>query len=134
MCKVSNKVKFCTCEGRTYKNLEHYWVLHRYDESKTMAYVGETLLPHGLNTPNYNINTATFLARLNETDAFDRLIAFEDNDQLEIVINNLDHTQKMAFGFEYKNKKWSTTFPDSLNLANFYDNITFGSFESLEEK
>ena len=46
-------------------------------------------MPYEMPNPNYGINAATLTTRLNDNDAFDIAIKFEEKDQLEIVFNQL---------------------------------------------
>ena len=110
MCIVSDKIKFCTCgegafEEDAYEDLPHYWLLHRFNKQKDLMIMGMPVMPLDFLQPNYLLNAQTLGERLNENDAFDKIIAFKPKDQLEIVINNLSDNaaDRMTFCFIYKN-------------------------------
>jgi len=89
MCLVSEKIKFCTCVDGDYDELPHYWLLYRINEQKNLLVMGLPIMPPDFFQPTYEENAKTLCNRLNEKDAFDKLIAFKPKDQLEFVINNL---------------------------------------------
>ena len=85
---------------------------------------------------SYLINAQTLVDRLNETDAFDKIIEFKPKDQLEIVINNLsdDELDRMTFCFIFKKGKWIEKEYDTFEIMSHYDEIAFGDFDELKEK
>ena len=89
MCNISNKIKLCSCTNRSVNKLDHYWILHRFNEAKDIIIIGEPIMPYEMPNPNYGINAATLTTRLNDNDAFDIAIKFEEKDQLEIFFNQL---------------------------------------------
>ncbi len=135
MCKVSDKIKFCTCVSGSYEDLPHYWLLYRFNKQKDLAYIGMPMFPYDYIQPNFQLNKQTLAVRLNEPDAFDKTIAFKAKDQLKIVINNLlDETKRMVFSFRYIKGKWVDQDYDTFDLMNHYDEDVFGNFEQLEKK
>ena len=54
-----------------------------------MLTIGEPIMSYEMVHPSYEINADLLRHRLNEIDAFDIPITFEENDQLEIVFNHL---------------------------------------------
>ena len=86
--------------------------------------------------PNYLLNAQTLGERLNELDAFDKIIAFKPKDQLEIVINNLsdDEVERMTFCFIFQKGIWINKEYDTFEVMSHYDEIAFGDFDELKEK
>ncbi len=71
--------------------------------------------------------------RLNENDAFDKIIEFKPKDQLEIVINNLsdDEVDRMSFCFIFKKGRWIEKEYDTFEIMSHYDELAFGDFDEL---
>jgi hypothetical protein len=136
MCLVSDKIKFCTCLDGDYEELPHYWLLYRFNVQKNVLVMGLPIMPLDFFQATYELNAKTLCNRLNEKDAFDKLIAFKPKDQLEIVINNLSDNavDRMTFCFIYKKGKWMEKAYDTFELMSYYDELTFGNFDKLEEE
>jgi hypothetical protein len=141
MCVVSDKIKFCTCvegafEEGAYEELPHYWLLHRYNNQKGLMVMGMPVMPLDYLQPNYLLNAQIVGDRLNEKDAFDKIIEFKPKDQLEIVINNLsdDELARMSFCFIFKKGKWIKKKYDTFEIMSHYDELAFGNFDKLNDK
>ena len=136
MCVVSDKIKFCACVDGSYEDLPHYWLLHRFNNKKNLIVMGMPVMPLDFLQASYLINAQTLVDRLNETDAFDKIIEFKPKDQLEIVINNLsdDELDRMTFCFIFKKGKWIEKEYDTFEIMSHYDEIAFGDFDELKEK
>jgi hypothetical protein len=136
MCIVSHKIKFCTCVDGDYEELPHYWLLHRFNNKKNLIVMGMPVMPLDFMQPNYLLNAQRLGERLNESDAFDKIIAFKPKDQLEIVINNLsdEASDRMTFCFIYKKGKWLEKEYDTFEIMSHYDELAFGNFDELEEE
>ena len=141
MCIVSAKIKFCTCgegafEEDAYEDLPHYWLLHRFNKHKDLEIMGMPVMPLDFMQPNYLLNAQTLGERLNESDAFDKIIEFKPKDQLEIVINNLsdDEAERMTFCFIFKKGSWINKEYDTFEVMSHYDELAFGDFDQLKEK
>ena len=91
------------------------------------------IMPYKMTHPGYNINAATLTARLNDNDAFDIAIKFEEKDQLEIVFNQLakDPSKILTFYFKYTNGKWLAEDTDPFDLMNHYDELKFGKLKNI---
>jgi hypothetical protein len=133
MCLVSSEVKFCSCEVDDYNELPHYWVLHRFHRDKDIQVLGSIVMREDFLNPHYNLNEKTFTTRLNTSDAFDKEIAFKENDRLEIVLNNKEGGDLMTFCFRYKKKKWVVIPYDTFKLMSRFDELDFGKFSQLEK-
>lgn len=133
MCNISNKIKLCSCTNRSVNKLDHYWILHRFNEAKDIIIIGEPIMPYEMPNPNYGINAATLTTRLNDNDAFDIVIKFEEKDQLEIVFNQLakDPSKILTYHFKYTNGKWFEEDNDPFYLMNHYDEFKFGKLKDI---
>jgi hypothetical protein len=136
MCVVSDKIKFCACVDGSYEDLPHYWLLHRFNNKKNLIVMGMSVMPLDFLQASYLLNAQTLVNRLNETDAFDKIIEFKPKDQLEIVINNLsdDELDRMTFCFIFKKGKWIEKEYDTFEIMSHYDELAFGDFDELKEK
>ena len=141
MCIVSDKIKFCTCvegafEEDAYEELPHYWLLHRFNKQKDLIIMGMSVMPLDYLKPNYLLNAQTLGDRLNEKDAFDKIIEFKPKDQLEIVINNLsdDELDRMSFCFIFKKGRWIEKEYDTFEIMSHYDGLAFGDFDEVKDK
>ena len=133
MCNISNKIKLCSCTNRSVNKLDHYWILHRFNEARDIIIIGEPIMPYEMSNPNYGINVATLKTRLNDNDAFDIAIKFEEKDQLEIVFNHLikDPSKTFTYYFKYTNGKWFEEDNDPFDLMNHYDELKFGKLKDI---
>ena len=97
--------------------------------------MGSPIMPLHFFQSSYELNAKTLCNRLNETDAFDKIIAFKPKDQLEIVINNLsdEASDRMTFCFIFKKGKWLEKEYDTFEIMSHYDELAFGNFDKLEE-
>jgi hypothetical protein len=127
MCKVSEKFKLCTCANGSMIDLQHYWVLHRYSAIKKDFIMGMPILPSMVDPVLLFENTEAILDRLNEGDAFDFEITFQDKDCLEIVLNH----DEMNFTFTYKKGKWTKDDQDFFSLENYYNNHLEGEVKGV---
>jgi len=132
MCLITDKIKFCSCKSSSVEKLEHYWLLHRFNSEKDDMTMGEPMFYDNLLQEHYIVNQQTLLNRLNEVDAFDQVMNFKDEDQLEIAINNRKNDKsRMVFCFKYKNGKWIEEGYDVFGLMNHYDEYMFGKFKNV---
>ena len=107
MCKVTYKIKFCTCldDNIDIEEKNHYWVLHRYNKDKNMDVMGETIFPDNLH-PMFIINKALLIDTLNKPEAFDKNIELEKGDRLEVVLCNNSNEDSLYYNFKYTGKIW----------------------------
>jgi hypothetical protein len=132
MCKVSDKIKFCTCSSgiKNLRKLDNYWILYRYNhnddnliEEITIGVIYTTNLVEN----NNELNKETILKRLKEIDTFDVPIKFEVSDILEIHLNNLNPTKKLIYTFHYFGQEWDFNSNDSISRDKSYDKYKFGN-------
>ncbi|APG59329.1 hypothetical protein [Christiangramia salexigens] len=88
MCKISDKIKFCSCKLKKKDGYKHYWVHFRYNKNIEEFAMGEPVMPTYLMDSDFVINESTLLFRLNEPDAFDFQTNFKSKDKILIVIND----------------------------------------------
>lgn len=133
MCEISDKLKFCTCNKSSVSELKNYWILRRVNKIKDNFIIGEPNMPYGI-TEDYETNLDIILKRLNEPEAFDFFIKFQDDDHLEVCLNNFDNDQlkKMKYYFAYLNGKWHFTYSGTMNMNYLFDDIIFGNLKDQE--
>lgn len=115
MCKVSDKLKLCTCKTKNVERLKHYWRLKRPTEKKHCV-VGEMILPADIGDRSHKLNQKTILKQLNETNVFDVEIRHEENDILELHFTLTGEYEKylplscngnyLAYAFKFKKGVW----------------------------
>ena len=106
MCKVSDKIKFCTCGTKQVWKLKHYWVLYRYKRGQS-PFIGEPVMPAWIDEDLDNLNISTLIKRLNEADAFDTDIAPKERDKLEIHFTTPRlQPGHISYFFQYRRGKW----------------------------
>jgi hypothetical protein len=83
MCKISDKLKLCSCRIENVQRLKHYWVLNR-PEDKGVFILGEIVPPAdiGERVEKYNINSLR--KQLNNGNCFDVNLVHQENDILEL--------------------------------------------------
>lgn len=127
MCKVSDKIKLCTCEVTSVSKLKHYWILHRYNKSKNNIIIGEFMLPYMLDEKMLINNKAMLLNRLNEADAFDVELSPKSKDRLQLTFTCPGaNDQQITYGYSYKKGKWVEEDFDSLEWSWNHDEQKFG--------
>lgn len=130
MCKITTKIKLCTCKANSTEKLQQYWCLYRFNKNKNEMIVGEVILPNYLLDINYEVNKVVLEKRLNEADAFDMDLSFKPKDVLEIVCNNLDDAKRHVYSFKYKAKGWQLYEVDYFYIMGHYDEFSFGKIKS----
>lgn len=131
MCLISDKIKFCTCVATDIDiyELNHYWVLHRYNKDKNEDVMGSPVLPVHLH-PRIEINAKLLVSTLNTTEAFDKNIELKRGDRLEVVLyNNQTDTEPLYYNFKYTGKIWKSIEPDCFDLMSRFDEVTAGEIK-----
>jgi len=133
MCKITNKIKFCTCEVDLEKinELKSFWILYRRNSNINYFSIGSFVLMSGM---FYELNQDTILNRLQEKDAFDKDIQFKDDDCLQIFIKeeNSDVFYKhILYRFQFNEGKWEKDEYNPIDFNHLYDEIKWGKFENL---
>jgi hypothetical protein len=132
MCKVSNKIKFCTCvdDNIDIEELNHYWVLHRYNKDKNMNVMGEPIFPDNLH-PMFIINEALLIYTLNKPDAFDKNIELKKGDRLEVALCNNSDNDSLYYNFKFTGKTWISIESDSFDLMSNFDELKSGKIKEI---
>jgi len=138
MCKVSDKIKFCTCGSgiKDVRKLDNYWILYRYNhnDDNLIDEIHDGIVLIKI-IQNDELNKQTILNRLKEIDAFDVSIKFEVSDILEIHLNNLNPDKKLIYTFYRFGQEWDYNSNDSISRDKSYDKYKFGNIDNaLEEK
>ena len=125
MCKVSDKLKLCSCKTQDIRKLKHYWILKRNDGGD-LSVVGEAMLPANIGDEADKVNADTLCNMLNEGNCFDIEMQHRQNDILELHFtyyadrNNFMNLpwngNFLVYAFRFRNKKWRKTDYDSFGL------------------
>lgn len=113
MCKISDKLKLCTCNQiEDIFDLKHHWRLYQFEESK-FRIVGELMPPQefmiGKNDNKYNHEKLREM--LNEGNCFDFDIKLTKGDILEIHLtcepdrNDVEEAF-LVYQFVFNGRKW----------------------------
>jgi hypothetical protein len=120
MCKISNKLKLCSCKTRNAQQLKHYWVLNR-PEDKGVYTLGDIIPPADIGEQVEKYNIHSLGKQLNNGNCFDINLAHQENDILELHFTckqpGIDHSTSYArnylvYAFVYKKGKWRKTSYD----------------------
>ena len=127
MCKVSDKIKLCTCGVNSVDQLKHYWILHRYNKLKNNIIIGEFMLPYMLDEKMLIYNKAMLLNRLSEADAFDLELSPKSKDRLQLTFTCPDtNEQQITYGYSFKKGKWVEEDFDPLEWSWHHDEQKIG--------
>ena len=132
MCKVSNRIKFCTCgPDMEIDEMDNYWIFYRRNTDKNEMIIGDTLLPSELDTKDLAYNHQTLEKRINESDAFDIPLEPQSGDRLLIHItttraniNSIDH-----YEFVYQ-EAWKSCESNPWELMGMFDEFRKGSINN----
>jgi hypothetical protein len=134
MCKVSNKLKLCTCTG-DFDKLKHYWIFHSYVKGKNEIVLGQPLLPDYFIFSNHPDNEVILEKLLNEGNAFDVAIVPKSKDRLELSFTCNDNREnRLTYGFEYKKGKWVAKEYDCFMWMYNHDEESFGKISNALKK
>lgn len=111
MCKVSDKLKLCTCKTDV-NALKHYWIFYSYAKGKNNYIVGEPMLPAFISPEDDRFNQQALINLLNGHNCFDSGIEPVDKDRL--VISFTIGKGPISYGFEFKRGKWIRSAYDPL--------------------
>ena len=125
MCKVSDKLKLCSCKTQDIRELKHYWILKRNDGGD-LSVVGETMIPVNIGEKADKLNADTLCVMLNEGNCFDVEMQHRQNDILELhftciadrnnVLNGHWNGNFLEYEFRFRNKKWRKAHYDPFSL------------------
>lgn len=133
MCEITNQIKLCTCvdENIEIENLNHYWVLHRKNNNKSIDIMGIPVFPDHLH-PRYEVNADILLKTLNTPDTFDEKITLNSEDCIEIILcNNKETNELFRYTYRYTGKSWVTDDSDCFDLINNYEEVYTGELKEI---
>lgn len=93
MCKISDKLKLCTCKTKSVEQLKHYWILKRHN-GQNNCIVGEAILPANIGEQADLINEKIILKMLNGDNCFDTELLHQENDILELHFTFIANAEK----------------------------------------
>ena len=127
MCKISDKLKLCTCKTENVEQLKHYWILKRHN-GQPNCIVGEAILPANIGEQSDRINEKTIVKMLNECNCFDIDLQHLEGDILELHFTFYADPEKyfmppcygnfLAYAFKFKKGIWRKT-----NFDPFGENV-----------
>jgi hypothetical protein len=136
MCKVSNKIKFCTCHVDDMDDLPHFWIFHSYHEEQELMVVGSPIMPVAIDEATDLINREALLKRVNEQDAFDVELLPKEKDRLQLSFSCEGERNfgRLDYGFEYRDGKWEEEDYESFDWMMKHKEKQFGEINpALEE-
>ncbi len=137
MCEVSDKIKFCTCIDDTIdiEELNHYWVLHRYNKDKNDIVMGMPVLPNDLH-PLFEINEEIVVQTLNTPEAFDKNMELKRRDRLEVLLcsNTSGANDRFYNNFRYTGKIWKSIEPDCFDLMSRFEEVNTGEIQEISKE
>jgi hypothetical protein len=133
MCKISDKLKFCSCDIDDIYDLEHYWIFYRYEKDKIMRIVGSMLPPMNILITTERYNNKSLLILVNDPSSFDVDLKPKSKDRLQLHFT-IDSVQFLDYGFEYKDNKWVSKKYHPFGWEEKYAEDKGGKIISLENK
>lgn len=101
MCKLSNKLKFCTCSNES--SAKHIWVLRRRNEEYITIGEVQTNIEY---PKKFEHNNAILLERLKDKDCFDFDYSPKTGDKLDVFLFEKEVGKRIEFNFIYSENKW----------------------------
>ena len=118
MCKVSDKIKLCSCKAQHVERLKHYWVLNR-PEKKDEFILGSIIPPANIGERVEKFNINTLRRQLNNGNCLDVELSHQENDILELHFTcrlepGIDKISPgvgnyLVYAFAFKKGKWRKT-------------------------
>lgn len=120
MCKISDKLKLCTCKTENVRRRKHYWILYRYQKSEVVS-MGIPMLPQefqiGKENDKYIHNKLEEM--LNKGNCFDIDLFINNKDILELNFTHNPNSDKtgihLVYEFVYKKNKWIANVHNPFN-------------------
>jgi hypothetical protein len=125
MCKISEKLKLCTCASPDIESLDHYWVLYRPGIQFEFM-VGEIMPPYELKRDLNKVNRRTLLKLLNRGNCFDKDLVMEEGTILKLTFEVPEITRNLveefmrtsfSYAFTFKKGKWKNYKIDSFGCT-----------------
>ena len=128
MCKISDKLKLCTCKTAI-DNLKHYWVLYRFVNGKEEMLMGEPVMPVFIDPAMDTFNRSLLLKLLNDGNIFDDPLYPVNKDRLQLYFKISDEGG-VHYGFIYKKNDWQAIEFDYFDWFSKHDEIKKGKIKS----
>ena len=127
MCKVSDKIKLCTCSAGSINELKHFWILHRYSKTKNEIFIGELVMPYMIDGATFLNNKTVLLKRINEADAFDIDLSPKNKDRIQLTFTCPEPAdQQITYGYSFKKGIWVEEEFDPLTWSWHHEKDKFG--------
>ncbi len=133
MCKISDKLKFCSCDIDDIYDLEHYWIFYRYEKDQLLRIMGSMLPPMNILITTARYNNKSLLSLINDPSSFDVDLKPKAKDRLQLHFT-IDSVQFLDYGFEYKDNKWVSKKYHPFGWQEKYAEDKGGKIISLESK
>ncbi|MDB5227009.1 MAG: hypothetical protein JWN78_1202 [Bacteroidota bacterium] len=105
MCRISDKLKLCTCTTQDVTKQENYWILHQFIKDREHIIIG--MMQVHMNITDFDIeNNKSIEKQLNQPGIFDQDFKLKNSDYLEMHFNNVPGKHLISYGFHYNNGKW----------------------------
>jgi len=119
MCKVSDKIKLCSCTAviDDVIELDNYWLFYRFKKGLEVEILGELMLPVFVQEEDHAYNMEHLPKLLNDGNVFDIDLHPKPKDRLLLClqIRLEDNTLgQYNYGFQYKIGKWVHCEYDSI--------------------
>ena len=124
MCKVSDKLKLCSCNAEKVESLKHFWVLNR-PENLGQRIIGEIMPPADIGKQIENFNIERLRKHLNDGNCFDVILSHQEKDILELHFTCKQRPKLgdafdlsgnyLVYAFVFKKGKWRKTSYDAFN-------------------
>ena len=102
MCELSNELKFCSCDTKSYYELENSWIIFRRKEGWLI--IGQTVF-NETELDIKDLEIKNLEKNLNSKQMFDFEYFPEEDDKLKIKITFNEKCSE--YDFKFSNKKWS---------------------------
>jgi hypothetical protein len=86
MCKISHKLKLCTCSTKNDKLPKNYWILYKYVD-QGLAIVGCPIFPASIPKEIEKHNISFLKKQLNDGNCFDFEVRIEEKDRLQFIFS-----------------------------------------------
>jgi hypothetical protein len=133
MCRLSAKLKLCTCEVASVAELAGFWVLHRFKPGKQELIIGELVMPDELDARVETYNLSMLKQRLNEADAFDVDLKPQPGDRLQLTFrcseadaSGTARTKTITYGYAWTAGRWVELPFNDFEWAWHHDQESFG--------
>jgi hypothetical protein len=137
MCKVSTKLKLCSCKIDNVESLPHYWILHTRTGMEQHI-VGEAMMPAPIDEESAQYNSNTLKRLLNSGKCFDVEMHHQEGDQLELYFSYKPDSKKylvlpchgnyLVYVFVFKNDKWR-----KMDYDPFHENLIAKQLGSIHD-